>query len=122
MAGRKPVFKGRVFEVCSESVVLPSGRRVTRDVVRHPGSVAVLAVDVRGRVLLLRQVRYAGGGVSWEIPAGTLESGESARFPALGGNWPRRRAIGPADGRNSPPSTPHRASWMSASTSTRRGA
>ncbi len=76
MVRRKTVFKGRVFEVCSESVVLPSGRRARRDVVRHPGSVAILPVDEGGRVLLLRQFRFAVGGVIWEIPAGTLESGE----------------------------------------------
>ena len=70
------MFRGRVFEVCSESVVLPSGRRVRRDVVRHPGSVAILPVDEGGRVLFLRQYRFAVGGVIWEIPAGTLEPGE----------------------------------------------
>lgn len=76
MAGKKRVYKGRVFEVWSEPVSLPSGRRAGRDVVRHPGSVAVLPVDERGRVLLLRQFRHAVGGVIWEIPAGTLEPGE----------------------------------------------
>ncbi len=76
MSRRRTVFKGRVFEVCSESVVLPSGRRARRDVVRHPGSVAILPVDEGGRVLLLRQFRFAVGGVIWEIPAGTLEPGE----------------------------------------------
>lgn len=77
MAGSpKVVFKGRVFEVHSEPVVLPSGRRTRRDVVRHPGSVGVLALDGEGRVLLLRQYRHSVGRVIWEIPAGTLEPGE----------------------------------------------
>jgi len=76
MGRRKIVFKGRVFEVASERVLLPSGRRVRRDTVRHPGSVAVLALNDRAQVLLLRQFRYAVGRVIWEIPAGTLEPGE----------------------------------------------
>lgn len=76
MGKKKVVFKGRVFEVISEGVVLRSGQRVRRDTVRHPGSVAILALDGRGRALLLRQFRHAVGEVLWEIPAGTLEQGE----------------------------------------------
>lgn len=76
MAAKTRVYRGRVFEVWSEGVALPSGRRARREVVRHPGSVAVLSVGPGGRVLLLRQFRHAVGGVIWEIPAGTLEPGE----------------------------------------------
>jgi len=52
------------------------GRRITRDVLLHPGAVAVLAVD-SGRVLLERQYRVPVGGWIYEIPAGTREPGES---------------------------------------------
>ena len=76
MSRGKVVFSGRVFEVRSEPVVLPSGRRTRRDVVRHPGSVGVLALDGERRVLLLRQFRHSVGRVIWEVPAGTLEPGE----------------------------------------------
>lgn len=50
-----------------------------RDVVRHPGSVVVLAVEQSAgepRVLLVRQFRYASGRYLWELPAGGLEKGE----------------------------------------------
>ena len=80
MERRELVFKGRVFRVYAEPLVLPSGRRVRREIVRHPGSVAILALDEEGQVLLLRQFRQAVGRRIWEIPAGTLKRGE----PVLG--------------------------------------
>lgn len=54
---------------------------VRRDLVRHPGSVVVLAVDETGRepkILLERQFRYAAGEYLWELPAGSMDPGESA--------------------------------------------
>jgi ADP-ribose pyrophosphatase len=76
MKRRELVFKGRVFRVYAEALSLASGRTVRREIVRHPGSVAILALDEGGRVLLLRQFRQAVGRRIWEIPAGTLEAGE----------------------------------------------
>jgi len=77
IVGKQDVlFDGRVFRVTSELVELPSGREALRETVRHPGSVAMLAFDDRGKVLLIRQFRFAVGGTIWEIPAGTLEPGE----------------------------------------------
>jgi ADP-ribose pyrophosphatase len=73
------VFRGRVFEVTSDVVMEPTGIRVRRDTVRHPGSVVILAVDSTGsqpRVLLERQFRYCAGDFLWELPAGTLDPGE----------------------------------------------
>jgi ADP-ribose pyrophosphatase len=49
------------------------GHVVVRDVLRHPGAVAVAAVDERGRVLLIRQYRHPVGAFMWEIPAGLLD-------------------------------------------------
>lgn len=71
------VYAGHVFRVETDLVRLPDGSSAPREVVRHPGGVGVLAVDDRGRVLLVRQFRYAAGRVVLEIPAGKLEAGES---------------------------------------------
>ncbi|MDW7708884.1 MAG: NUDIX hydrolase [Deferrisomatales bacterium] len=57
--------------------MLPGGRTLPLEVVRHPGGAAAVAVDHRGRVCLLRQFRHAVGGWLWEIPAGKLDPGET---------------------------------------------
>ncbi|XVQ13929.1 NUDIX domain-containing protein [Spirillospora sp. CA-255316] len=67
------VFEGRVFDVRRDSVRMPSGDTteiVHRDVIEHPGSVGILALDDADRVLLLRQYRHASGYLLWEAPAG----------------------------------------------------
>jgi|SRR5271165_1313221 len=76
----KTVFQGRIFRVTSDCVKEPSGVVVQRDVVRHGGSVVILAVDDAGpepRVLLERQYRYAAGQYLWELPAGSIDPGET---------------------------------------------
>lgn len=75
----KTVYEGKVFHVTSDEVVEPNGVRAKRDVVRHQGSVVVMAVDGSGanrRVLLIRQYRYAPDETMWEIPAGRIDEGE----------------------------------------------
>lgn len=74
------VFRGPVFQVTHDEVVEPSGIRAKRDIVRHPGSVVVLAIDEtrsQPRVLLERQYRYAADAFLWELPAGRIDEGES---------------------------------------------
>jgi ADP-ribose pyrophosphatase len=71
------VYKGPVFHVTTDHVEEPGGVRARRDVVRHSGSVVVLAVDDRGRVLLERQYRHAAQSLMWELPAGRIDEGES---------------------------------------------
>ncbi len=76
----KTIFRGRIFRVNVDRVREPSGVVVQRDVVRHGGSVVVLAVDDAGPeplVLLERQYRYAAGQDLWEIPAGSIDPGET---------------------------------------------
>ncbi len=70
------VFTGRVITVHQDEVTLPDGSRRARDVVRHPGAVAVVPVLGDGRIVLLRHFRHAAGRTLVEIPAGTLEAGE----------------------------------------------
>ena len=60
---------------------MPNGTTLDLEIVRHPGAAAVVPLlsspDAEDpHVLLLRQYRYAGGGMIWEIPAGVLEPGE----------------------------------------------
>lgn len=65
-----PRFRGKVIGVRSDLVRMPGDDVAERDVVEHPGSVAVLALDDRDRVLLLRQYRHPVGRLLWEAPAG----------------------------------------------------
>jgi ADP-ribose pyrophosphatase len=62
--------RGEIVRVRTDLVRMPDGEEVGREVIEHPGAVAVLAVDHRDRVLLIRQYRHAVGRLLWEIPAG----------------------------------------------------
>jgi ADP-ribose pyrophosphatase len=64
------VAKSNIVTVRRDTVRMPDGEEADRDVVEHPGAVAVLAVDETGRVLLIRQYRHPVGRQLWEIPAG----------------------------------------------------
>jgi ADP-ribose pyrophosphatase len=70
-------FDGAWVHVRVDGVRLPSGRMTTREVVEHPGSVAIVGVTSDGNVLLLRQSHHAIGRTLLGIPAGTLEQGET---------------------------------------------
>ena len=77
----KLVYDGKVFQVTSDKVREPSGITAQRDIIRHSGSVVVLAVDESGdepQVLLERQYRYAAQDYLWELPAGRIDPGENA--------------------------------------------
>lgn len=71
------IYQGRIIRLALESVRLPNGRQVELEIVHHPGGAAVVAVDARQRVCLLRQFRHAAGGWLWELPAGKLDAGEA---------------------------------------------
>jgi ADP-ribose pyrophosphatase len=73
---RDIVFRGKKFQVAVADDPLPDGRAVRREVVLHPGAVAVLPLPDAGHVCLLRNRRFAVGEELWEIPAGTLEPPE----------------------------------------------
>ena len=70
-------WTGRIFNVNRLQVELPDGRHAVRDVVRHPGAVAIVALTDEGRICLVRQYRTALGRVTVEIPAGKLTPGEA---------------------------------------------
>ncbi|MGZ4610824.1 MAG: NUDIX domain-containing protein [Actinomycetes bacterium] len=70
-------FAGRVWDVVTDTVELPGGERVVRDVVLHPSAVAVLALADDERVLVVHQYRHPVRATLWELPAGLLDvSGE----------------------------------------------
>jgi ADP-ribose pyrophosphatase len=70
------VFEGRIIRLQLDRVRLPDGQETTREIVRHPGAVAVLAVTQENKVILVRQFRKPCNEVLFEIPAGKLEKGE----------------------------------------------
>lgn len=72
------VYNGKLFKVIRETVRLPDGRERPREIVKHPGAVALVVVDEEDRLVLVRQYRRAAGRVLLEIPAGTREHGEDA--------------------------------------------
>jgi len=64
---------GHVIDVRREQVSMPGGGSASRDVVQHPGAVAVVAVDDEEHILLLRQYRHPVRHLLWEPPAGLLD-------------------------------------------------
>ena len=63
-------FGGRLVTVRTDKVRMPDNQLAEREVVTHPGAVAVLALDDAERVLMIRQYRHPVGRLLWEIPAG----------------------------------------------------
>lgn len=79
---RQTVFQGRLLHVYRDTVRLRDGRTASREVVTHPGAVAVVARDDAGRTVLVRQWRHAAGRALWEVPAGTREPDEAPDITA----------------------------------------
>jgi len=75
----KTLFRGRVVELKVDRVIEPGGVETTREVVCHPGSVVVVPHLPDGRLILVRQYRYAAKESLWELVAGGIERGESPR-------------------------------------------
>ncbi len=73
---RTIVHVGRKIRVALDEELLPDGTTIRRDVVLHPGAVAVLPILDAEHICLVRNQRPILDEVLWEIPAGTLEPGE----------------------------------------------
>lgn len=71
------VFQGRIVTLDVDRIIEPSGAEVEREVVRHPGAAVLLAVSSKRTVFLVRQYRYAAREWMLEVPAGTIDAGES---------------------------------------------
>ena len=70
------IYDGRVIKLDVLDIELSNGQKSMREIVRHPGAVAIVALDDQRNVLMVRQWRMAAERVMLEIPAGTLNSGE----------------------------------------------
>ena len=79
----KTMFQGRIITVLLDTAGLPDGGTAQREVVLHPGGVAILALDEADNVALVRQYRYPLHGLLLELPAGKLDPGEDHRPAAL---------------------------------------
>lgn len=71
------VFRGKVFNVDRDRIRMANGREVTVDVVRHSKSVVLVPVPEPGRVTLVKQHRYPVNADLWELPAGSVDEGET---------------------------------------------
>jgi ADP-ribose pyrophosphatase len=79
IVGEKVFHEGKSYRFCTVDVELPNKKIIHRELVKHPGSVAILAVDGKNRIAMVEQYRYAVQEALWEIPAGKLDKspGES---------------------------------------------
>ena len=77
------IWSGRIIDVSTERLRYAGGREHDLDFVRHPGASAVVAVDVAGRVCVVRQYRHGVMDFLWEIPAGKLDKGEPPQICAV---------------------------------------
>lgn len=80
---REIVFRAKKFQVALDTTPMPDGRVVPRHLVLHPGAVAILPALDADHVCLLRNFRPAADEELWEIPAGTLDPGESPDAAAI---------------------------------------
>ena len=77
------LYEGKVINLRRDMVQLPNGREASREIVEHPGAIAVVPVLPDGRVVMVRQFRHPVGQVLLEIPAGKLAPGENPDECAL---------------------------------------
>lgn len=73
---RRIIYEGRLLTFYEDDVSLVNGTHARREVVAHPGAVAVVAIDEHDRVVLVRQWRHPVGRALWELPAGTRGTDE----------------------------------------------
>ncbi|MBO1578983.1 NUDIX hydrolase [Bacillus sp. XF8] len=79
----EPIFDGKVIKVRVDEVVLPNGEVSKREIVNHPGAVAIIAVTDEEKIVLVEQYRKALEKEIVEIPAGKLEPGEKPEITAI---------------------------------------
>jgi ADP-ribose diphosphatase len=79
---RQYLYHGRILNLRVDKVRVPNVGEAIREVVEHPGAVVIVAIDVSGQVLLVKQYRHAVGRDLLELPAGTLEKNETPEAAA----------------------------------------
>ncbi|MFA1641317.1 NUDIX hydrolase [Chryseomicrobium aureum] len=78
-----PIYSGRVISLSVDDVVLPNGKPSKRELVKHPGAVAVIAITQDHKIVLVEQYRKALERTLVEIPAGKIEQGEDPKETAF---------------------------------------
>ncbi|MGP4072398.1 NUDIX domain-containing protein [Piscibacillus sp. B03] len=76
------IYKGKIIDVRIDDVTLPDGNRSQRELIDHPGAVAIIAITDEGKIVLVEQYRKALEKSIIEIPAGKLEPGEKPEVTA----------------------------------------
>ena len=71
------LYKGKLFSFVTEDITLPNGNRTEMAMVHHPGSTAIVPLLDDGKIVMVSQYRHSVRHCLLEIPAGTMESGES---------------------------------------------
>ncbi|MEK5081546.1 ADP-ribose pyrophosphatase [Bacillus sp. FSL H8-0515] len=80
---KEQIFSGKVIDLFVEDVELPNGKTSKREIVKHHGAVAVLALTDEGKIIMVKQFRKPLERTIVEIPAGKLEKGEEPEYTAL---------------------------------------
>ncbi|MGB6606700.1 MAG: NUDIX hydrolase [Atribacterota bacterium] len=70
------IYQGKIINLRHDKVKLPDDRETIREIVEHPGAVAILALTEKKEIVMIRQFRKPADEVLWELPAGKLEEGE----------------------------------------------
>ncbi|PYZ94427.1 ADP-ribose pyrophosphatase [Salipaludibacillus keqinensis] len=73
---KKSIFKGKIIDLDVHEVLLPNGKESKREIIEHPGAVAIITFTPEGKLILVKQYRKALEKAIAEIPAGKLEKGE----------------------------------------------
>lgn len=76
------IFEGKVISLKVDDVLLPNGKKAKREIINHPGAVAIIAITDEGKIVLVEQYRKALERSIIEIPAGKLEPGEEPAVTA----------------------------------------
>jgi len=95
----RTVYEGHLFNVELDEIAMDGGVTARREIIKHPGAVAMVPVTADGRLLLVTQYRHAANGRLLELPAGTLERGEE---PIAAVSRELQEEVGQKPGRISP--------------------
>jgi ADP-ribose pyrophosphatase len=76
-------FEGRIFKIAVDTLRYPDGRVMRMEAVRHRGSVVLVPMPAPDRIILIKQYRYVVDRWLWELPAGSIDHGETADAAAL---------------------------------------
>lgn len=79
---QESLYRGQILKLRLDTVAMPDGAIANREIVEHPGAVAILPITDDDQIVMVRQFRYAIGRITLEVPAGTCEPQEDAQETA----------------------------------------